>query len=118
MGLSGTFWKRVAFEGMIQETCLEIGELEAHWVAERDARTARRRRIHYIDELIEEFEKLNLADEREIPLELVGKAAALIGGASHAIGEREPGHIAIADWMDALYDVQDGLMFSNGDDGD
>jgi RecB family exonuclease len=103
---------------MIQETCVEIGELEAHWVAERQARTARRRQIHYIDELIEEFEKLNLADEREIPIELMGKAVALISTRSQLLAEREVSELAIAEWMDALYDVQDGLMFSNEDDSD
>jgi hypothetical protein len=103
---------------MIEETCVEIGELEAHWVAERQARTARRRQIHYIDELIEEFEKLNLADEREIPIELMGKAVDLIGTRSQLLTERESNEIAIAEWMDALYDVQDGLMFSNEDDSD
>jgi hypothetical protein len=103
---------------MIEETCVEIGELEAHWVAERQARTARRRQIHYVDELIEEFEKLNLADEREIPIELMGKAVALIGARSELLTEREVNEIAIAEWMDALYDVQDGLMFSNEDDSD
>jgi len=103
---------------MIEETCVEIGELEAHWVAERQARTARRRQIHYIDELIEEFEKLNLADEREIPIELMGKAVALISTRSQLLTEREASEIAIAEWMDALYDVQDGLMFSNEDDSD
>jgi hypothetical protein len=103
---------------MIQETCFEIGELEAHWVAERDARTARRRQIHYIDELIEEFEKLNLADEREIPAELIGKATALIGTASLALTARPTAEVAISEWMDALYDVQDTLMFSSGDETD
>jgi hypothetical protein len=103
---------------MIEETCLEIDELEAHWVAERDARTARRRRIQYIDELIEEFEKLNLADEHEIPVELIGKAAAVIGNEAHPLVGRSPAEVAIAEWMDALYDVQDSLMFSNGDDND
>ena len=57
---------------MIQETCVEIGELEARWTSLREARNARRQKIRYIDELIDQFEKLNLADEVEVPYELVG----------------------------------------------
>ena len=57
---------------MIQETCVEIGELEARWTSLREARNARRQKIRYIDELIDAFEKLNLADEVEVPYELVG----------------------------------------------
>ena len=52
---------------MIQETCVEIGELEARWTSLREARNARRQKIRYIDELIDAFEKLNLADEVEVP---------------------------------------------------
>ena len=42
---------------MIQETCVEIGELEARWTSLREARNARRQKIRYIDELIDAFEK-------------------------------------------------------------
>ena len=63
---------------MIQETCVEIGELEARWTSLREARNARRQKIRYIDELIDAFEKLNLADEVEVPYELVGRAVALV----------------------------------------
>ena len=102
---------------MIQETCVEIGELEQHWLKEKRARTARRQKIHFIDELIEEFEKLNLADEAEIPVELRGRAAALISAEAHPLATRAPDQVAIAEWMDALYDVQDTLMFP-GDEPD
>ena len=102
---------------MIEETCLEIGELQEHWLAEKRARTARREQIHRIDELIEEFEKLNLADEAEVPLELKGRAVAVIALGPHPMATRTVEPVAIAEWMDALYDVQDTLMFA-GDDSD
>ena len=102
---------------VIQETCLEIGDLQEHWLAEKRARTARREKIHRIDELIEEFEKLNLADEADVPVELKGRATALIVAEAHPLATRLSGCVAIAEWMDALYDVQDTLMFS-GDDAD
>ena len=103
---------------MIQETCVEIGELEVHWTAQREARTARRKRIHYIDELIEEFEKLNLAEEQEVPAELTGRVVALIGADAHPLAGRPSRDVAIAEWMDALYDVQDTLMFGADEEND
>ncbi len=104
--------------GIIEGTCLEIGELEGRWQAEREARDARRRLIHQIDELIEEFERLNLADEAEIPMELRGRAVQLVRTEAHPLGARPAGVLSIAEWMDALYDVQDTLMIPTEDDLD
>jgi hypothetical protein len=102
---------------MIQETCVEIGELEARWTSLREARNARRQKIRYIDELIDAFEKLNLADEVEVPFELVGRAVALVP--RHVLDPgRAPGELMISEWMDALYEVQDSLMFTAEDDSD
>lgn len=103
---------------MIQETCVEIGELEARWTSLREARNARRQKIRYIDELIDAFEKLNLADEVEVPYELVGRAVALVGREAQLVAGRAPSELVISEWMDALYDVQDGLMFASEDDSD
>jgi hypothetical protein len=102
---------------MIQETSVEIGALERHWIAEKRARSARRDRIHAIDGLIEEFEKLNLADEAEVPIELRGRAYRIIREDGHPVAMRPAEQIGISEWMDALYDVQDSLMFSTGDEG-
>ena len=102
---------------MIQETCVEIGELEARWTSLREARNARRQKIRYIDELIDAFEKLNLADEVEVPYELVGRAVALVRGDVLLPG-RSPNELLISEWMDALYEVQDSLMFTAEDDSD
>jgi hypothetical protein len=101
---------------MIQETSVEISALEKHWMAEKRARAARRDRIHAIDGLIEELEKLNLADESEVPVELRGRAYRVVFEERHPLAQRESDHVAIAEWMDALYDVQDTLMFSTEDD--
>jgi hypothetical protein len=32
------------------------------------------------------------------------------------LGRRRAEEVSIAEWMDALYDVQDGLMFTIGDE--
>lgn len=103
---------------MIQETCVEIGELEARWTSLREARNARRQKIRYIDELIDQFEKLNLADEIEVPYELVGRAIALVSNDDHLIAGRSPDQLVISEWMDALYDVQDSLMFTAEEETD
>lgn len=102
---------------MIQETCLEIGELEQRWVRLREAQSARRKRIRVIDDLIEEFERLNLADEREVPTELRGRVVALMHSDPHPVNARIGTSVSIAEWMDALYDLQDRLMFGT-EDGD
>lgn len=104
--------------GVIQGTCLEIGELEGRWQAEREARDARRHKIRQIDELIEEFERLNLADEAEIPIELHGRAVRLVRAEAHRVQERERPALSVAEWMDALYDVQDTLMIPMEDELD
>ena len=98
---------------MIQETCVEIGALEDRWVRVREAQHARRNRIRAIDELIEEFEKLNLADERDVPIELRGRVMALIQTEEHPLSRRSAERLPIAEWMDALYDLQDSLMFGS-----
>jgi hypothetical protein len=101
---------------MIQETSVEISALERHWIAEKRARAARRERIHAIDDIIEELEKLNLADEPEVPVELRGRAHRIVYEEHHPLAQRPSEMIAIAEWMDALYEVQDTLMFSSEDD--
>ncbi|MFN2582682.1 MAG: hypothetical protein ABR498_08085 [Candidatus Dormibacteria bacterium] len=102
--------------GVIQETCLEIGELEERWVRLREAQTARRKRLYVIDELIEEFEKLNLADESEVPIELRGRVLELIRSEPHPLSTRPSDDVRIPEWMDVLYDLQDDLMFGTDED--
>lgn len=103
---------------MIEETCLEIGELEERWETERQARYARRNRIRDIDELLNQLEMLNLADEEEIPLELLEQVAGVVAAESHHLSERPVAEIRILDWMEALYDIQDTLMIPFDDDLD
>jgi hypothetical protein len=103
---------------MIQETCTRIEELEDYWTTEIRARHARRNKIRDIDDMLNQFEMLNLADEQVIPPELRHRVAVFIGAEDHPVAERAPGEVAIADWMEALYDVQDGLMIRFPDDID
>ncbi len=103
---------------MIQETCTRIEELEDYWTSEIRARHARRNKIHAIDEMLNQFEMLNLADEQVIPTELRQRVAAFVRAEDHPLGLRNPATVDIPDWMEALYDVQDGLMIRFPDDID
>jgi hypothetical protein len=103
---------------MIDRTVLQIERLNEHHEREREHRYARRNRIRYIDELLNEFELLNLADEPDVPRELTGKAYQLVAEEEHPILRRPLREVPIADWMDALYDLQDTLMLTVEDDID
>jgi hypothetical protein len=103
---------------LIQQTCLTISDLEVRAEAEKEARTARRNRIRALDRLIDEFEMLNLADEVEVPGELRLRAIRVMLSAAHPLARRPATEIAIADWMDALYDLQDTLMLPCEEDLD
>ena len=95
---------------MIQETCLRITELQERAEADRQARYARRNKIRRIDELINEFEMLNLADEVEIPRDLRFRVIRFIQEEAHPLAKRPLEDVGIADWMEALYELQDALM--------
>jgi hypothetical protein len=103
---------------MIQETCTRIEELEGYWTSEIRARHARRNKIRAIDEMLNQFEMLNLADEQAIPMELRHRVATFVRAEEHPLCQRNPASVPIPDWMEALYDVQDGLMIRFPDDID
>jgi hypothetical protein len=103
---------------MIQETCTRIEQLEDYWTSEIRARHARRNKIREIDDLLNQFEMLNLADEQTIPTELRIRVAAFMRAEDHPLAQHGAGGVAIPDWMEALYDVQDGLMIRFPDDID
>lgn len=101
---------------MIQETCLEIEVLSERHERERLERYARRHKIQQIDELLNEFEMLNLADEVAVPATLRTRAHRIVVAEQHALALRPPGDVRIVEWMDALYDIQDSLMLTVEDD--
>jgi hypothetical protein len=101
---------------MIQETCTRIEELEDYWTSEIRARHARRDKIRDIDDMLNQFEMLNLADERVIPGDLRRRVATFIRAEDHPVRVRNPLDVSVPDWMEALYDVQDGLMIRFPDD--
>ncbi len=74
-------------------------------------RYARRRQIGLIDGLLNELELLNLAGKSEVPGQLSRRATRLImSGDTHSMAMPPDRAVSIADWMAALFEVQDTLM--------
>jgi hypothetical protein len=106
-------------EGMIEETIGVIDQLEASNAAEYQRRYARRNKIRYVDDLLNDLEMLNLADESEIPGELHVRVQRFVLEERHPIVQQRPvTEIGISDWMEVLYDVQDALMLPIDDEVD
>ena len=97
---------------MIEETSVEISALRERWQLEREQRYARRNRIRYIDELLNELEMLNIAEETQMPPDLAVRVQRLGAEMSHSLGLQAPEDLTITMSMEALYDLQDGLMLT------
>ncbi|MGC8461084.1 MAG: hypothetical protein ACP5OR_04495 [Candidatus Dormibacteria bacterium] len=95
---------------MIKETCVAIKTLEDEWQREIEVRYARKRKIRYIDNLLDEFERLNLVDEGDVPQELQSRVVELVSAERHPSGITNFSALTISEWMETLYDVQDTLM--------
>jgi hypothetical protein len=84
---------------------------------ERDLRDmrlkyARRKRMHRIDQLLNELELLNLADAQTMPRPLSRAVDQVIAESEEP--ERNAGSIMEA--MDVLYDIQESIMFTQIED--
>jgi len=97
---------------MIEETSVEITAQRERWQLKREQRYARRNRIRYIDELLNELEMLNIAEETQMPPDLAVRVQRLADEMSHSLGHHAPADLSIAASMEALYDLQDGLMLT------
>jgi hypothetical protein len=97
---------------MIEQTSVQISALRERWHLERELRYARRNRIRQIDQLLDELEMLNIAEETQLTPELALRVHQLAAEMDHPLGVHAPEDLAIAEAMDALYDIQDGLMLT------
>ncbi|MHB1575804.1 MAG: hypothetical protein ACYCX9_04715 [Candidatus Dormibacteria bacterium] len=100
----------------IAETSHEISKLYEVDHVSRQERNARRNKILFVDRLLNELEQLNIAEEVTVPTALRTQCRRLLAREGHALSHRRAEDVTIAEWMDALYDVQDGLMFTIGDE--
>ena len=98
-------------EALFDQTSGTVEELRTQDHDARRTRYARRHRIRLIDQVINEFELLNLAGVSVVPGELPRRATGLISG-DPAGARVMPGDraVPIADWVSALFEVQDALM--------
>jgi hypothetical protein len=101
---------------MIQQTCAEIGQIQERSLAAREAREARRKKLRYMDALIEQFELLNLQQATLIPGELTLRVMQLAQAHGHPIVAKPAGELEVIDWMDALYELEGELMFGDEED--
>jgi hypothetical protein len=97
---------------MIEQTSVQISALRERWHAERELRYARRNRIRHMDKLLDELEMLNIAEETQLPTDLAIRVQRLAAEMEHPLASRALEDLGIAESMDALYDLQDGLMLT------
>src|ERR1700682_2749939 len=102
---------------MIHETSLESGDLYRRWQAELETRHARRNKVHYIDQLLNELELLNLAEAKTMPDVLRAQVNQLLDTFEHNTYSKLGPDLTIARSMEALYDIQDTLLLG-GEEGD
>jgi hypothetical protein len=101
---------------MIEEACVAIDEVTERDRRHREAKYARRNKMRYIDQLLNELEMLNLADQREVPQAISAAVDRLMTeSAVQAILEM-PKPDSVIQTMDVLYEIQDSLMFTQIDD--
>src|SRR2546421_3479585 len=102
--------RKIGAGRMVEPPAGQIAGLREGWRRERELRYARRNRIRHIDRLLDELEMLNMAEETQLPADLALRVQRLTAEMEHPLGNRAPEDLTIADSMDALYDLQDGLM--------
>lgn len=65
-----------------------------------------------MDRLLDELEMLNIAEETQLPTDLAVRVQRLAAEMVHPLANRALEDLTIAESMDALYDLQDGLMLT------
>jgi len=101
---------------MIEEACAMIERVEERERRSREVKYGRRNRIRYIDMLLNELEMLNLAEERVVPGRLAIELDRLIGESQTVEVAHQPRPESVTEAMDVLYEIQDSLMFNEGDE--
>jgi hypothetical protein len=101
---------------MLEDACVEIEVLTEKDRVERAHKYARRNRMRYIDQLLNELEMLNLADQARMPDRLHVAVDELIVETRAAEIRGARSVATVPDAMDVLYDIQDSLMFNQIED--
>ena len=101
---------------MIQEASAMIERVEARERRSREAKYGRRNKIRYIDRLLNELEMLNLAEQHRVPERLAMELDRLMAESEALELTNQPRPDSINEAMDVLYEIQDSLMFNEGDE--
>jgi len=101
---------------MLEDACVEIEELTEKDRHERAQKYARRNRMRYIDQLLNELEMLNLADQVKMPVRLSTAVDELISETRATPLKGQRTLATVPDAMDVLYDIQDSLMYNQIED--
>ncbi len=98
---------------MISEACVAIDQSTERERRQRELKYARRNKMRYIDQLLNELEMLNLAEQTKLPTALETAVDELLQE-SEVETELRPDTIVTA--MDLLYEIQDSLMYNQIED--
>ena len=101
---------------MLEDACVEIEVLTEKDRAERTVKYARRNRMRYIDQLLNELEMLNLVDQLKMPVKLAEAVGELIVETRTTEIRGARSLATVPDAMDVLYDIQDSLMYNQIED--
>ena len=94
---------------MLSEACVAIDQVADRERRAQELKYARRNKMRYIDQLLNELELLNLAEARELPT-TIGTAVDRLLSESEVETDLRPDSVANA--MDLLYEIQDSLMYN------
>lgn len=97
---------------MIEDACVAIEIVGERDRRQREQKYARRNRMRYIDQLLNELEMLNLAEQAGMPKPLFVAVGELV----RDMEGRRARPATVVEAMDLLYEIQDSLMFNQIED--
>lgn len=98
---------------MISDASRAIEEVSERDRRQRELKYARRHKMRYIDQLLNELEILNLAEQRTMPGRLSTAVVEVIDDSELEIPTRPD---SVLEAMDLLYEIQDSLMYNQIED--
>ena len=100
---------------MIKQASRAIEHVTARERRVQRAKYALRNKLRYIDKLLNELEMLNLADQRHMP-PMLSMAINKVMEESPEVSWPSARQASVMEAMDALHEIQDGLMFNQIED--
>src|SRR5438309_5784359 len=101
---------------MIKQASRAIEHMTARERRIQRAKYARRNKMRYIDKLLNELEMLNLADQRQMPPVLSVAINKVIEESPEVTVLAQAKPASVMEAMDALYEIQDSLMYNQIED--